>query len=158
MKITLCGSIAFIDEMHSVKSVLEELGHEIKLPPREQTGKDGKLADAKELYAIRQQTPATDHWIWDVKEIAMHSHFDKVEWSDAILVLNLPKKGIEHYVGANTLIEMGLAFHLKKPIYLLYPVPEMAYKEEILGMKPIVLNGNLHLLSLSPQAEGVIRG
>lgn len=39
--------------------------------------------------------------------------------------------------------EMGLAFHLGKPIYLYNPIPEISYKEEILGMKPVVMNRSL---------------
>src|SRR3990167_4062096 len=63
--------------------------------------------------------------------------------ADAILVCNYDKNGIAGYVGANTLLEMGLAFHLRKPIYLLNAIPEVSYKEEILGMQPIVIDGDL---------------
>ena len=38
---------------------------------------------------------------------------------------------------------MGLAFYLKKKIFLLNDIPEMSFKEEILGMKPIVINNDL---------------
>lgn len=85
-------------------------------------------------------------WIWDRKAEAIRNHFDKVVWSDAILVLNHSKKDISNYIGANTLLEMGLAFHYKKPIYLLNPIPEVSYKEEILGMKPVIINGDLKLI------------
>ena len=64
-------------------------------------------------------------------------------WADAILVANCDKKGIKGYVGSNTLMEMGLAFHLDKPIYLLNSMPEMGCKEEILGMQTIILNHKL---------------
>jgi len=40
-------------------------------------------------------------------------------------------------------MEMGLAFFFKKKIYLLNDVPELSYKEEILGLKPVVINGDL---------------
>ena len=53
------------------------------------------------------------------------------------------KNGVKGYIGGNTLMEMGLAFYLKKKIYLLNEVPELPYKEEILGVKPIILNGDL---------------
>ena len=76
----------------------------------------------------------------------MKRHFEKVAWADAILVSNHDKNGVPGYIEANTLLEMGLAFHLGKPIYLLNGIPEMAYKEEILGMTPIVINGNLSLI------------
>jgi hypothetical protein len=61
-----------------------------------------------------------------------------------VLILNYSKKEIANYIGANTLIEMGLAFYLHKKIFLLNPIPEISYKEEILAMKPIVINGDLN--------------
>lgn len=73
----------------------------------------------------------------------MRGHFDKVVWADVILVCNYDKSGIVAYIGPNTLLEMGLAFHLQKPIYLLNPIPEVSYKEEILGMQPTVIDGDL---------------
>ncbi len=66
--------------------------------------------------------------------------------SPPVMVPDKDKNGIKNYIGANTLLEMGLAFHLNKKIFLLNPVPEISYKEEILGMKPIVLNGNVELI------------
>lgn len=139
MKITLCGSIAFFDEMQNVQKELEELGHEVKLPPSTIINDSGNAIPVKEYYAMRKSAVSDNGWIWDKKEEAMRNHFDKVEWSDAILVLNYSKNGIDNYIGANTLLEMGLAFHLKKPIYLLNPIPEISYKEEIIGMKPEVI-------------------
>ena len=73
----------------------------------------------------------------------MKNHFDKIEWSEAILVTNYEKNNIKGYIGANTLLEMGLALHLRKKIFLLNPVPKISYKEEILGMKPILINNSL---------------
>jgi len=35
---------------------------------------------------------------------------------------------------------MGVAFFLDKKIFLLNPIPEISYKEEILAMSPIVIN------------------
>jgi hypothetical protein len=58
-------------------------------------------------------------------------------------VLNHEKNGIVGYIGGNTLIEMGVAFYLGKKIYLYDPIPEMSYTEEILGMKPTVIDGDL---------------
>jgi hypothetical protein len=141
MKITICGSIAFHDEMLETKEKLETLGHEVKLPPTEIMDDSGKMIPVKEYYAMRQTAADNDAWIWDRKEEAMKRHFDKVAWSDVILVLNHDKNDIVGYIGANTLMEMGLALHLGKKIFLLNPIPEISYKEEILGMKPEVIYG-----------------
>lgn len=143
MKITICGSIAFINEMVEAQKCLEELEHEVKLPPTEVMNDSGKMMPVKEYYTLRKSTTDDDSWIWDRKEEAMRNHFDKVVWSDVILVLNHDKNNINGYVGANTLLEMGLAFHHNKKIYLLKSIPEISYKEEILGMRPIVINSNL---------------
>ena len=43
-------------------------------------------------------------------------------------------------------MEMGVAFYLHKKIFLLNPIPEISYREEILGMKPIIINGDLSLI------------
>ena len=58
------------------------------------------------------------------------------------LVLNYDKNGVKNYIGGNTLMEMGLAFFLKKKIYLLNQIPKLSYKEEVLGMRPIILGGD----------------
>jgi len=146
MKITLCGSIAFHDEMKEIQNKLEALGHEVDLPPSEVPDENGVMIPVKKYYEIRKlaekQKGSDDNWIWDLKEVAMKNHFKKVAWADVVLIANFSKNNIENYVGANTLLEMGLAFHLGKKIYLSNPIPEMSYKEEILGMKPIVINGN----------------
>ena len=85
-----------------------------------------------------------DHEIWNIKRTAIIDHFKKIEWGDAILVANFEKRGIEGYIGGNTLIEIGLAFYLKKPIYILNPVSsELSYKQEIYGMGPVLLAGDL---------------
>ena len=92
MKITICGSIAFINEMQNVKRELEMLEHEIKLPPSEIIDGNGDVMPVKDYYALRKATDTTDGWIWDRKEEAMRNHFNKVIWADAILVLNITKK------------------------------------------------------------------
>jgi hypothetical protein len=141
MKITLCGSIAFHDEMLAAKKELQQRGHEVKLPPLEVEDESGRLIPVKKFYGLRKQETKDESWIRDRHREAMRNHFDKVEWSDAVLILNHEKKGIPGYIGANTLLEMGLAFHLNKKIYLLNEVPEVDSKEEILCMRPIILNG-----------------
>ncbi|MBU1118470.1 hypothetical protein KKH43_01150 [Patescibacteria group bacterium] len=147
MKITICGSIAFQDEMNKLKEELEKQGHEVKIPPNTMKDEQGNPLSVQDYYTIRKSADASEEWVWDKKEEAMMRHFEKVDWCDAILVLNKEKNGILGYVGANTLMEMGLALYLDKPIYLLHPVPTMSYTEEILGMKPIVLDGDIRKLA-----------
>jgi len=143
VRVTLCGSIAFFDEMVEVKKKLEKRGFVVKMPPNELKGENGEIITAKKYYELRKSSGEKAAWIWERKAEAIDWHYQKVDWADIILVLNYDKRGIENYIGANTLMEMGLAFFLKKVIYLLNKVPEIGSREEILGMKPIILNGDL---------------
>jgi len=143
MKITICGSIAFQDEVLSVKEKLEKLRHEVKVWPSEVKDEKGQLISVQEYYKIRKIAANDEKWVWDRKAEGVLKHFDKVAWSDAILVANYDKNDVKGYIGGNTLMEMGLAFFLKKKIYLLNEIPELSYKEEILGVRPIVLGGDL---------------
>ena len=73
----------------------------------------------------------------------------EVKDGDAVLVLNYEKKGVPGYIGGNTLIEAAGGFHYKKPIYILNPISnDLSFKEEILGMRPVFLNGDLNKISL----------
>lgn len=155
MKITICGSIAFYKEMESVRDQLLKQGFDVIIPelsneaPKE-FGGDKKVyfGEYVEKNGGVDSFPA-NHKIWDLKEDAINDHFKKVEWGDAILVVNPEKRGIKGYVGGNTLIEIGLAFYLKKKIYLLNSVSsELSYKVEIMGMKPIILEGDLKKIKL----------
>jgi hypothetical protein len=141
MKITVCGSIAFYKEMIKIKKDLEVFGHEVRIPPADITDNKGKVIDVETYYVLRKEgMDKPDSWLWTKKEELIKDHFKKIEWCDAILVTNYDKNGVNGYVGANTLMEMGLALHLSKPIFMINQIPELSYKEEILGMKPIIIN------------------
>lgn len=135
--------MAFYDEMLARKAELEELGHEVKVPPSEVPNQHGKLIPVEEFYRLRKTAGDEEQWVWDLKTVAMKNHFDKVVWSDAVLILNETKNDISGYIGANTFLEAGLALHLGKGIYFLYEIPEQDNREELLGMNPVLLNGDL---------------
>ncbi|MCH7883327.1 hypothetical protein IIA95_02850 [Patescibacteria group bacterium] len=154
MKITICGSIVFYKEMESVRDQLTEFGHEVKIPqlalevPREfGVGKKVHFGSYIEKNGGIDAFSA-DHDIWNLKEGAIRDHFEKIDWCDAVFIANYEKRGVEGYIGGNTLIEIGVAFYFKKPIYILNPISsELSYKQEIYGMKPILLNGDSGLIS-----------
>ncbi len=78
------------------------------------------------------------------KKALMDAHFKKVEAGDAVLVVNMDKGDINGYIGGNVLMEMMLAYWLKKPIYIWKQVePENPFYEEILGMNVQFLNEDL---------------
>ena len=150
MKITICGSIGFYKEMEEARDELVKLGYEVKIPelaleaPAE-FGGDKKVYFGKYI----EENGGIDafpagHEIWNHKEGAIRDHYEKIDWADAILVVNEEKRGIAGYIGGNTLIEIGVAFYLRKTIFIMNPVSsELSYKQEILGMKPLMLDGDL---------------
>ena len=137
--ITICCSASFYRQALDTQKELQKRGFKVKIPLTANTMK--KRGDFN-----------VDHyktWYKNPKDYAkkaklMRKHFKKVLECDAILVLNYEKKGAQGYIGGNTLMEMALAFHYKKPIYILNPVFETSpLYEEILGMGPIFLNGDI---------------
>jgi len=80
------------------------------------------------------------------------------EKCDALLLLNYPKGGVDGYIGANCLIELGLAYYLKQKIFLLYPPPKDArYYTEVTHMKPTILNGDIEKIKDESQSSALDR-
>jgi len=145
MKITICGSMTFYNEMLTLKKDLESLGHEVLIPSLalEVPGEGKYFGQYMEDNGGIDAFPE-GHLLWQLKSDAISEHFEKIEKSDSILVANYEKKGVSGYVGGNTLIEIGLAFYLKKKIFIFNNVSsEISYKQEIMGMQPIILNRDL---------------
>jgi len=143
MRITLCGSIAHIDEMVDIKKQLTDLGHKVKTPATFIKNKSGDKIPISSYYRQRQTASDKDGWMWKTKKRLILNHFRRIEWAEAILVVNLEKRGVKNYIGGNTLMEMGLAMFLKKKIFLLNPVPTVSYKEEVLAAGSVIINGDL---------------
>ncbi len=136
----ICGSMHFSKEMLKIQKKLEEMGHVVEVP-----------CDTHE-FANNQNMTTDNHeenYKWCIDNDIIRKCFDLIVESDAILMLNYPKKGIEGYVGASGLMEIGLAYYFKKKIFLLYPPPspqEVKSSHEIFIMQPIILNGDLNLI------------
>lgn len=73
----------------------------------------------------------------------IRGYFLEIKRSDAILVLNMTKNSIANYIGGNSFLEMGFAHVLNKSIYLYNPIPDVPYRDEMMAMQPIVINGDL---------------
>ena len=141
MKITICGSLSFSKEMINIQKKLNVLGHEVILPYTTGRLLNGEL-EMKDIHEMKENLDMIIDYAKNVDAIKKHNN--EIKNSDAILVLNLEKKGIKNYIGANTFLEMGFAYVLDKKIFLFNEIPEMEYhKEEIGVMEPIVLNGDL---------------
>jgi len=78
-----------------------------------------------------------------IKYNLIKMHYEKIMASDAILVANYDKKGVEGYIGGNTFLELGFAYVNDRDIFMIKPIPDLPYKAEIGGMEPIVINNKL---------------
>lgn len=62
----------------------------------------------------------------------------------------MKRKVLRIILGGNTFLEMGYAFGTGKKIFILNSLPNQSvYKEEILGMRPIVLKGDIERIKYS---------
>lgn len=145
MKIAICGSIVFSREMGEIAKELEEKGHKIDLPFYTKKILNGEISHEE---FVKEKEASGDGKFRELAEVDLiKRYFKLINESDAILVLNLDKKGIRNYVGGNTLIEMGFAYALDKKIFFYNPIPDMSYTDEIKAMKPIILGGNLEKIT-----------
>lgn len=96
----------------------------------------------------RYKTWYTNKHDYQKKQALMDEHFEKVKKADAILVVNNEKHGISGYIGGNGLMEMAVAHLYKKPIYVLNDISDtLSFAEEVYGLHPIFLKGNLENMS-----------
>lgn len=143
--ITLCSSISFFKQNWGIKRKLEKMGFKVII---EHTAKVMKrTGNWREVnYKKWYQNPK----LFREKAKLMKRHFNAIAKSDAILVVNLKKKGIKGYIGGNVLMEIGLAFYLRKPIYLLNPVDKkLSFYEEVMGISPKIINQKLENIRLT---------
>ena len=138
MKIYVLGSNSFVKEMVDCRNQLCVLGHEgwihkdyedhVRGAARAfiEGALPGENADFKRTHDYIRQ------------------HYQHILESDAILIVNLEKRGMKNYIGGNCLMEMGMAYVNNKKIFLLNEIPEEAsYLDEIMAMDPICLRGDL---------------
>ena len=139
MKIAICSSMAFAKEMIEAKKSLVVLGHEVIIQHDVEEYAEGNRLDEDKWRKI------------DIDPFK--TYFNEIKQSDAIIVINKTKNNIENYIGGNTLIEMAFAHILDKKIFLLNPVPQLSYTDEIETFKPVILNGDLSKISIPKQVS-----
>ncbi|HBO16435.1 MAG: hypothetical protein UR69_C0003G0047 [Candidatus Moranbacteria bacterium GW2011_GWE2_35_2-] len=124
MKIEIIGSSVFAKQMVKYRDKLIALGHENNLHEHYVAQAKGEMKDVIERMNV-------EHAQVKIENDYIKYHYNKIVESDAVLVLNFDKNGVKNYVGGNTLMELGFAYVHNKKIFLLNPIPEMAYKDEI---------------------------
>lgn len=142
LTLAVCASATFYPEVIELSCEIERLGIEVALP---KTAAKMKREGAKNNEAITDwsKSPLGYHG----KAVFIREHFEEIARSDAILVVNYMKHGKPNYIGPNVLMEMAIAFYLKKPIYVLNDIPrDSPLIDEILALEPIFLKGRIQQL------------
>jgi hypothetical protein len=137
MKIIICGSISAAEEILEIRNKLVSLGHDVEIP------------EGVKRIELRQRVGVSDaeHAADKIKYDLIRGYYEKMKLYDAVLVVNIEKKGIPGYIGGNTFIEMAFAHVLNKKLYCLNPLPDAAYISELMAMQPIILNGDIDRIS-----------
>ena len=142
--ITICSSAAFFKQALEIEKQLKKMGFAVKLPYTAM-----KMKKSGDYRVSTYKTWFNDPKNYGRKTWLIKNHLRKVKDGDAVLVLNYEKKGIPGYIGGNTLIEAGIGFHYGKPVFILNPISEdLGFKEEIYGLQPIFLNGDIGKISI----------
>ena len=142
MKITICSSVEFAHKIKEIADTLTSLGHDVHIP----TG--AKMIISGELDLEKFKEDKEKHGDISLRKTIgspIKRYFDKIKESDAILVLNLEKKGISNYIGANVFLEIGFAHVLDKKIFLYNDIPEgVNFRDEMEEIDPVVIEGDLN--------------
>ena len=121
--IFLCASMSCYKELVEIEEELKKKGFQVIIPISAQIMKkknDFEVSHFKDVFSHGE------------KAKFIHKNFQNIAKSDVILVVNGEKNGVQGYIGTNVLMEIALAFYLKKKIYIWNPINRTAsYKEEL---------------------------
>jgi len=136
MKIVICGSMTAVKKMIEARDILASNGHEVILPKYSR-----EYATIEDIEGIHEESAKNK-----VEHDLIRDYYNEIKNSDAILLVNERRHDVDGYIGGNSFLEMGFAHILGKKIFLLNPIPDIGYRDEIEAMKPIVINGDLSLI------------
>jgi len=139
MRITICASLDFSNEIGNIVKQLAEQGHKVIVPKTSEMILNGEVT----LGQIMEEKENGEISKRAIKHDVIKRHFLNIKKGDAVLVLNYDKKEIKNYIGPNTFLEIGFAHVLGKKIFLLNEIPNMPHRDEIKIMQPVVINGDL---------------
>jgi len=114
--ITLCGSMRLLPQFVYWKRKLKLAGYRVFAPT---------LVNYRMRYRSRDTALR-------VKRRENRKHFEKIRRSDAILVLNYPRRQFPNYIGGSTFGEIAVAFSMGKKIFLVNPISrDSIFREEL---------------------------
>lgn len=132
MKIFICASKYNYHLIPPIKEELEKQGH-IITPPN--CFDDPMLEERLKIQSAEEHV--------EFKSAMLKKQEEKIIENDAILVMNYEKNGKANYLGGATFLEIFQAWNLGKPVYLMNPIPDCIFTDELKGMNPTIINEDL---------------
>ena len=129
-KLVVCGSMKYYEKMIKVKNDLVNKGIFTIVPNDEEL----KENISEEKFNEYKKKVSRDY----LKTIRSKGTY-------AVLVINEDKNGKENYIGANTFVEIAMAFSWNRKIYLYNDIYE-PYRDELIGWDVISLKRDLSLI------------
>jgi hypothetical protein len=139
MKISICGSMAFLDQFEALAAALRADGFTVCTPVREEAG-------------ARWEEMVFEHAV-ALKAGYVSGYLEEIRSSALVLIANYAKGDVAGYVGANSLIEAAFGFALGKPVVFLFEPGEQPCRLEALALMRSCLNGDIsNLRGIFPEA------
>jgi hypothetical protein len=123
MRILIQCSKRFYGRIPDIEKSLKSMGIEVILP----NSYDDLTMELKMM-----EKGEAAHRAWKSKMFAQSR--EKIGKCDAILVLNYKKDDTDNYIGGGTFLEIYEAFMQHKMIFLMNPINEGAFYDELISM------------------------
>lgn len=127
-KLVICGSMMFYEEMLSCQELLRKNNIKAIIPKEE-----NDIVNYYDEYAFRE-----------FKKRVSSAYLKKIREKDtaAVLIYNGTKNEQANYIGANTLVEIAMAFTWNRKIYLYNDIYE-PLSDELLAWECVCLKGDI---------------
>ena len=135
MKIFIACSKYFYSEIKRIALDLEKMGHNVSYP----NSYDDPFAEER-----FKSMSVEEHVEW--KGMMLRKDKENIEPNDAIFVLNFQKNGIPNYIGGATFLEVFKAWEMNKQIFFYNSLPNCSFTDELKGINPTIINGDLELI------------
>lgn len=142
--ITICSSASHYRQAIDIAEYLKFLGYAVILP------KVANIMKKNNNYDVSfYKTWFSNKNDYKKKTQYVKEHFRKIIKSDAVLVTNFEKNKIKGYIGGNVLMELTIAFHYKKPIFIYNNISKrLPIMEEIYALEAKFIDRDLRKIKI----------
>lgn len=140
--IVICASASLYEKIIPIETELKSMGYKVVIPiTAKRMKKDNNFSFNKPW--------KTNPEMYDKKRLLMNIHFKEIIKGDSVLIANFDKAENKNYIGGNVLMEITIAYYFKKRIILLFDIDKNSpILEEVYGVNPLILNGDLSKIKL----------